>query len=64
MRFDNKDKVKDFSQRFINLLNCIPEKLVESIEVEFYIAALPPSIAMFVKAREKRNLNENFIDAI
>ena len=50
MRFDKKDKVKDFNQIFINLLNCIPEKPAESIQVEFYTTALPPTIAMFVKA--------------
>ena len=64
IRFDKKDKVKDFNQRFINLLNRIPENLVESIQVEFYIAALPPPIAMFVKEREKRTLAENFLEAI
>ena len=64
IRFDKKEKVKDFNQRFINLLNCIPEKPVESIQVEFYTTILPPPIAMFVKAREKRTLVENFLEAI
>ena len=64
MRCDKKDKVKYFNQISINLLNSIPKKPVESIQVEFYIVALPPSIAMFVKAREKRTLAENFIEAI
>ena len=62
--FDNKDKVNDFNQRFINLLNHIPEKLVESIQVEFYTIALPPAIDMFVKARENRTLEEIFLEAI
>ena len=62
MRFEKKDKVKDFNQIFINLLNHILEKPAESIQVEFYIAALLPSIAMFVKARENRTLAENFIE--
>lgn len=61
MRCDKKDRIKDFNQRFINHLNRIPEKLAESIQVEFYTTALPPSIAMFVKARQKRTLAENFI---
>ena len=61
---DKKDKVKDFNQIFFNLLNRIPEKPVESIQVEFYITTLPPSIAMFVKARQKRTLAENFIEAM
>jgi hypothetical protein len=51
MRCDKKDRIKDFNQRFINHLNRIPEKPIESIQVEFYTAALPPSVAMFVKAR-------------
>ena len=56
MRFDKKDKVKNFNQRFINLFNRIPKRPVESIQVEFYTVALPPAIAMFVKAQEKRTL--------
>jgi hypothetical protein len=63
MRCDKKDRIKDFNQRFINHLNHIPKKPIESIQVEFYIAALPPSIAMFVKAQQKRTLAENFIEA-
>ena len=53
---DKKDKIKDFNQRFINLLNRIPVKPAKSIQLEFYTTALPPSIAMFVKARQKRTL--------
>ena len=64
IRFDKKDKVKYFNQRFINILNRIPKKPAKSIQVEFYTAALPPAIAMFVKAREKRTLAENFQEAI
>ena len=56
MRFDKKDKVKDFNQIFINLLSCVPEKPVESIQVQFYTTSLPPSIAMFVKPRENITL--------
>ena len=50
IKFHKKEKVKDFNQRFINLLNHIPENLAKSIQVEFYTAALPLAIAMFVKA--------------
>jgi hypothetical protein len=64
MRCDKKYKINDFNERFINLLNRIPEKLAESIQVEFYTAALPPSTTMFVKAREKRTLAEIFIEAM
>ena len=61
---DKKDRIKEFNQIFINHLNRIPEKPAESIQVEFYTNALPPSIAMFVKARRKRTLAENFIEAL
>ena len=64
MRCYKKDKIKDFNQRFINLLNYIPEKPAKSIQVKFYTTSLPPSIAMFVKARQKRTLAENFIKAL
>ena len=64
MMFEKNDKVEDFNRRFINLLNKIPGNPVESIQVEFYIVALPPAIAMFVKAREKITLAENFLEAI
>ena len=64
IRFDKKEKVKDFNQRFINLPNYIPENPGESVQVEFYIAALPPPIAMFLKAREKRTLAGIFLEAI
>ncbi|CAF4200395.1 unnamed protein product, partial [Adineta steineri] len=45
MRRDKKDGIKDFNQRFINHLNHIPKKPTESIQVEFYTATLPPSVA-------------------
>ena len=64
VRFKKKDKVKVFNQIFINLLSRIPDKPTKSIQVEFYIVALPPPITMFVKAREKRALAENFLEAI
>ena len=63
MRCDKKDNIKDFNQRFTNLLNRISEKPTKSIQVEFYTATLPPSIAMFVKYRQNRTLAKNFIEA-
>ena len=56
--------MKDFNQRFNNLLNWILENPAESIQVEFYTTALPPTIDMFVKALEKRTLAENFLESI
>lgn len=64
IRFDKKDKVKEFNQIFINLLNRIPDKPTKSIQVEFYTTAFPPPIAMFVKAREKSILEEFFLESI
>jgi hypothetical protein len=64
MRCDKKYRIKYFNQRFINHFNCIPEKPTESIQVEFYTAALPPSIAMFVKDQHKITLAKNFIEAL
>ena len=64
MRCDKKDRIKYFNQRFINHLNHSPEKPAESIQVELYIVVLPPSVAMFVKARQKRTLAKNFIEAL
>ena len=51
MRCDKKDKIEDFNQIFINLLNRILEKPAESIQVEFYTVAFSLAIAMFLKAR-------------
>lgn len=56
MRCDKKDKINDLNQRLINLLNRIPKRLTESIQVELYTATLPPSIPMFVKYKKKRTL--------
>ena len=61
---DKKGKIKYFNQIFINLLNHIPEKPIESIQVEFYTTSLPPSIAMFVKDQQKRTLAKNFIESM
>ena len=51
--FDKKDNVTDLNQICINLLNQIPHKPTESIQVEFYTIDFPPPISMFVKEREK-----------
>ena len=64
IRFDKKDKVKDLNRIFINLLNRIPEKPTNSIQVELCTNALPPPIAMFVKARENKTLVKKFLKTI
>ena len=48
----------------LSLLNKIPDKPPEEIQVEYYIVALPLTVAMFVKRKEMRTLEENFEEAI
>ena len=64
LRINKKENFKEFNQRFITLLNKIPDKPTEAVEIEFYIASLPPLVAMFVKRKEIRTLEENFEEAI
>ena len=54
----------DFNHRFITLLNRIPNKPAEGVEIQFYNAALPPPVAFFVKRKEKQTLVENFQESI
>ena len=44
----------------MSLLNGIPIKPVETIQIEHYVFALPPNIAMFVKTQKKLTLVHNF----
>lgn len=64
INFNKKENVKDFNQRFTNIFNRIPNKPAESVQIEFYTTTLPPSVVMFVKGKKKRNLEENFLEAI
>ena len=64
IKFDKRDKVRYCNQRFVNILNRIPDRPAKSIQVEFYNATLPPPFSMFVKGKEKRTLEENFLEAI
>ena len=64
LKINENEKVKEFNQIFITLLNKIPDKPPEAIQVEYYTAALPLTFAMFVKRKEIRNLEENFEEAI
>ena len=54
IKINNKEKVKDFNQIFITLLNIILDKPTEVVQIEFYTAAVLPPIAMFVKRKEKK----------
>jgi hypothetical protein len=60
INISKKEMVKDFNKIFITLLNRIPNKPAEVIQIEFYIVSLPPPVAMFVKIKEKQTLAENF----
>ena len=64
IRMNENEKVKDFNERFMSLLNGIPMKLAETVQIEHYVSALPPNIAMFVKTQRKLTLVDNFAEAI
>jgi hypothetical protein len=64
LKIKENEKVKEFNQRFITLLNKIPDKPPEAIQIEYYTIALPLTVAMFVKRKEVRTLEENFEEAI
>ena len=59
LKIEENEKVK-FNQRFITLLNKIPDKPLEAIQIEYYTVALPLTVAMFVKRKEVITLDENF----
>ena len=64
IKINKNDKIKDFYQIFITLLNQILDNPVEYVHIEFYIVGLPPPVAMFVNWEEKKTLAKNFIEAI
>ena len=64
IKIKKKEKFKDLNQRFITLLNKIPDKPLEVVQIEYYTSTLPPPVAMFVKRKEIRTLAENCVEAI
>ena len=60
IRMNENEKVKDFNEIFITLLNRIPIKPTEVVQIEYYMYALPPNIGMFVKTQRKLTLVDNF----
>ena len=64
LNINKNEKFKEFNQRFITLLNRIPDKLTEVVQIEYYTIALPLPVAMFVKRKEFRTLEENFEEAV
>ena len=60
LRMNEKEKVKDFNQIFITLLNRVLIIPAEVVQIEYYTTALLPNIAMFVKNQEKLTPVDNF----
>ena len=60
IKINKMEKIKDFNERFITLLNRISDRPIEVVQIEFYTADLPPPIVMFVKSKEKQTLADNF----
>jgi hypothetical protein len=60
-----KERVKDFNQIFMTILNKfqLTTKPTEELQIEVYANALPTSISMFVKRVTKQTLAENFEEA-
>ena len=48
LRINKNEKFMEFDQRFITLLNKIPDKSAEAVQIEYYTATLP---------LPKRNMN-------
>jgi hypothetical protein len=63
IRMNENEKVKDFNEIFISILNKIPIKHAEAVQIEYYVFALLPNIAMFVKTQRKLTLVDNFAEA-
>ena len=54
IKINKKEKVMDFNQRFITLLNRIPDKPTEAFQIEFYTTSLSPPIPKFVKENKNK----------
>ena len=61
LRKENKEKVQDFSQRFVAHLKNFSTAINPAEEnlIEYYTSALGPDIAMFVKRSNKFFLGGN-----
>ena len=66
IKMENKERIKDFNQCFLTLLNKIPiaSQPPEDIIIENYALALPKSLGMFVKQAGKITLVETFEEEI
>ena len=66
IKMESKERIKDFNQHFLTLLNKIPvaSQPLEDIIIENYALALPKYLGMFVKQAGKITLVETFDEAI
>lgn len=66
IKMDEREKVRDFNQRFLTLMTKIPQasKHVEDVSIDFYTSTLPVSMAIFVKRGEKNTLEATFKESI
>ena len=64
IKINRKDNIKVYNQRFITLLNKIPNKPTKAVQIEFYTTSLTPPIAMFMKREKKQTLVDNLEEAI
>ena len=62
IKMENKERITDFSQCFLTLLNKIPvaSQPLENIIIKNYASALPKFLGMFVKQVGKITLVETF----
>lgn len=51
LNINKNDKVKEFNQIFITILNKFPDKPIELVQIEYYTTTLPLPVAMFVKRK-------------
>ena len=60
-----KERVKDFNQRFMTILNKfhLVTRPTQELQITVYANVLPTSISMFVKRAAKKTLAENFEEA-
>ena len=66
IRMYSKENVKDFNQIFLSLRNkiLVDSRPIERVVIEFYTSALPQTMDMFVKQKEKTTMQGNFTEAI
>lgn len=66
INMNNKERIKDFNQRHMTLLNKFPADSIpaENMQIDFDTRALPITIAMFCRRSGKRTLAKMFDKAV